>query len=100
MCSPGASSTTDGVLPTKLPSISISAPSGVEATLTLGIDALLLGGSAAGATAGEGAAGLATAARICDAWADQSFTIPSHASWTEPPSDSVEWLTTTSPETF
>ena len=32
VCSPGATSTIDGVLPTKLPSISISAFAGVEDT--------------------------------------------------------------------
>src|SRR5712692_952443 len=99
LCSPAGSSMTEGVLPAKLPSTSISAPVGSDATDNLAIEALA--GSAAAAVTGFscGAEVAADAALIAVPCLLQSLAMASQASWTEPPRESVDLLTMESPLT-
>src|SRR4051812_11879355 len=84
VCSPAANSIAEGVLPTKLPSISISAPPGFDATDSLVLAGLSL--SAAGISVGPALTGavagapVGSAARIAVPRIGQSFPIASHAS--------------------
>src|SRR5436305_13505812 len=93
--SPLASSIAEGVLPTKLPSISISAPPGVDSTDILGELAFISGATDATAGAAVVACG-AQAARSSLPWSVQCLAMASHASGTDPPTESVECLTTVS----
>lgn len=98
--SPSATRTSEGVLPTKLPSTSISAPGGAESICSLAVEVVAVGETAAGITAGTDFSGAGTlAARIDAPCSDQSLVMASHASCTEPPSESVDLLTMESPLT-
>src|SRR5437868_1934831 len=97
MWSPVLSESDEGVLPANAPSISMSAPAGVDETSSLAaaISGALIA-TAVGAAIAAGAALAAAAARAAP-FSGQSLLMALQASSTDPPSDIVEWLTIESP---
>src|SRR5258708_37827024 len=91
--SPTETSIADGVLPTKLPSTSISAPSGVEAMLNLLPMLAFTSFGCVGVDDGAVAVSDATVV-LCVA---QCLEMLLQASSTEPPRDNVDLLMTESP---